>query len=156
VNKKLKLSVLATTLSLLVALIAVPVGAAAPLAVHFDVTATIAPDADLFVASGPAVDAGAMCPAGDSTNTSIVASTPSGGTTSTLRVLKHFVCGDGSGTFDISMIVRLDLTTHYTTARWRIVSGTGDYAHLHGNGSLNGTPIVPGESILDVYDGMLY
>ena len=70
--------------------------------------------------------------------------------------MKQFVCDDGSGSFDVSMVVRLDLTTSYTTAQWRIVGGTGDYAYLRGNGSLIGTPIVPGSSIDDVYDGMLY
>jgi hypothetical protein len=102
------------------------------------------------------VSAGALCPAGISTDLSVVVvSEPPGGATRILKVIKRFACEDGSGTFDVALLVNLDLTTHETTARWRIVEGTGDYAGLHGGGTLVGTPIVPGASIFDVYDGRI-
>jgi hypothetical protein len=53
------------------------------------------------------------------------------------------------------MVVHLDNNTSYTTARWRISGGTGDYTGLRGRGSLAGTPILPGTSIYDVYDGQV-
>ena len=156
-NKHQRYGVLAITISLLAALIAIPVLAAAPLAIHIEVPATInQTEPDPFTASGPAVDAGAVCASGLSEDLSVViASNPPGGNTRILRVLKRFTCGDGTGTFDLSMTVQLDLVTYETTALWRIIGGTGDYAGLRGNGSLVGTPIVPGSSILDVYDGMV-
>ena len=50
----------------------------------------------------------------------------------------------------------LDQTDGTTTANWRVIGGTGDYAMLHGNGKLVGTPIVLGASILDLYTGQLH
>jgi hypothetical protein len=71
-----------------------------------------------------------------------------------LLILKEFICGDNnSNTFLIRMTVRLDNTTLETTARWSFEGGTGAFAALRGRGTLVGTPIVPGVSIHDVYDG---
>ena len=64
------------------------------------------------------------------------------------------MCGDGSGTFDMKMHVRLNLLTSYTEAEWKISEGTGDYADLWAGGKLVGTPVVPGFSIFDVYNGI--
>ena len=52
------------------------------------------------------------------------------------------------------MTVKLFPDSH-TTANWKVVAGTGDYVRLKGNGKLYGTPIVPGISIHDVYDGKM-
>jgi hypothetical protein len=156
-NRKSKFSILVTALSLSIVLIVTPVVAAPPLTVHIEVPATINPDPDPFVATGPAVDAGALCPTGVSTDLSVViVSNPPGNTIRILKVLKQFVCDDGSGTFDVNLVVNLDLMTHETTAHWRIVGGSGDYVGLQGNGNLIGTPIVPGSSIYDVYDGTIH
>lgn len=156
-NRKSKFSVLVTALTLSIVFMVGPVMAAPPLAVHIEVPATINPDPDPFVATGPAVDAGVLCPMGTSTDLSVViVADPPGTTTRILRVLKQFVCDDGSGTFDVHLVVTLDLTTHETTAQWRIVGGTGDYVELHGNGKLIGTPIVAGSSIFDVYNGTIH
>ena len=72
-----------------------------------------------------------------------------------LWVTKQFECGDSSGTFDISMVVKLNVNTGYTTANWKIVGGTGSYVSLKGNGKLSGTP-QPGSIIFDVYDGKVH
>ena len=126
--------------------------AAPPLGLHIEVTEYINTSGEAFAASGPAVDAGIVCASGTVNDVSVVVNgNPSSGFR-TLHVLKRFNC-NGGGTFDVKMKVRLDLTTNATTARWNIVSGTGAYAGLKGNGSLVGNPIVPGTSILDVYDG---
>lgn len=68
----------------------------------------------------------------------------------------RFTCDDGSGTFDVSMVVKLDLITHEITANWNIAGGSGHYAGFHGNGKLIGIPIVPGISILDIYEWKLH
>ena len=130
--------------------------AAQPLAIHIEVDEIIATSGEPFAASGPAVDAGLVCPSGTVEDLSTKVSGPPAGAFSILHVLKHFNCEDASGTFDIALTVKLNNSTHYTTASWRIVAGTGDYAGLHANGLLAGTPIVPGVSIQDVYDGMVH
>ena len=152
-TKKFKFGVLAVLACM--ALTAAPVMAAPPLAVLFDVTAGIASDPDPFTASGPAVDAGLVCPTGETTDLSNVSSGPPGGTFTILRVTKRFTC-DSGGTFDVKLVVYLDLVTHETTANWNIVGGTGAYAGLHGGGKLAGVPIVPGASIQDSYDGKVH
>jgi hypothetical protein len=150
-----------STLSFLLALalLVVPMSnaaAAPPLGVHIEVDEIIGGSGELFLASGSAVDAGVLCPFGKVNELSTEVSSPGGGFTN-LRVLKEFICGDdNSNTFFVRMNVRLNNTTGETTARWRFAGGTGAYTSLHGNGSLVGTPIVPGVSIHDVYDGVVH
>ena len=146
-----------TTLSILVAMMLLAVSvttafAAPPLSLHMEVDEVIGTSGETFFASGPAVSAGAVCPTGTVDDLSVVASSP-GGATTILHVHNRFYCADASGTFDVRMVVRLDNSTHETTARWVLYGGTGDYARLRGRGYLVGTPIVPGTSIHDVYDG---
>jgi hypothetical protein len=150
-----------TTLSLLlaVALLAVTVSAAfaaPPKNLHIEVDEFIGTSGEAFLASGPAVTAGAVCASGTVDDLSVSVSGPPGGSFAILRVLKRFTCADLSGTFDVKMVVRLNLVTNATTARWKVAGGTGAYGSLHGNGSLVGTPIVPGISIHDVYDGKVH
>lgn len=133
-----------------------PAYAAHPYDMHIEVEEHIDTSGEAFVASGPAVDAGIVCATGNVYDTDYAISGPAGGSIRIIRVVKHFVCDDSSGAFDLMMVVNLDLDTHYTTARWSVIGGTGDYSGLRGNGSLLGTPIVPGESILDVYDGQVH
>jgi hypothetical protein len=157
VTKKIR----TTTHSILIAfvLLAVTVStvfAAPPQDVHIEVDELIGGIGvpEPFTASGAAVDAGLICAAGMVEDVDISYSGAPSAPYRIIQVLKHFSCD--AGTFDVRMVVRLDLATNYTTARWRIVSGTGDYAGLRGNGSLVGTPIVPGSSIHDDYYGRLH
>lgn len=133
-----------------------PAYAARPYDLHIEVEENINTSGEAFVASGAAVDAGIVCASGNVYDADYSITGPPEGSIRIITVLKHFECGDLSGSFDAMMVVRLDLDTHYTTARWNVVGGSGDYADLHGAGSLLGTPIVPGESILDVYDGRVH
>jgi hypothetical protein len=79
-----------------------------------------------------------------------------------LVVVKHF-CSMGSctgGTFDIQLNVELNTTTHFTTATWTVVSGTGAYQNLSGSGSLagipdGGVPVPTWVGITDIYYGTL-
>ena len=148
-----------TTLILVLLLLAIavmPASAAVPLAVRFEVDETIA-SGGIFVATGPAVDAGEMCTGGDTVDLVVEASGRPGGDFRNLRVLKEFTCEDGSGTFSVFLTVRLDLTTHDTTANWRVMrGGAGDYTNLGGGGTLVGIPNDQGASILDIYTGTLH
>jgi hypothetical protein len=154
-NRSQRISFLLVALSSF--LVAFPVMAASPLDVHIEVSTLIDTSVpDPFVASGPAIDSGLLCSIGLVSDASVDVVGPPDGEFSVLRILKRFSCDDGSGTFDIKLVVRLDLETHETTANWVVVGGTGDYAGIHGNGKLAGTPIDPGISILDVYDGKVH
>ena len=130
--------------------------AAPPLKVHIEVDEIVATSGEPFLASGPAVLAGLVCPSGTVDDLSGTVSGSPGGAFSILHVLKRFNCDDASGTFDVALTVKLNNSTHFTTASWRIVAGTGNYVGLHANGSLAGTPIVPAVSIHDVYDGKVH
>jgi len=150
-----------TTLSILFALMllmatTLTAFAAPHLYVHIEVEEFINTSGETFNASGPAVDAGIVCPTGIVNDTLLDINNLPGGKTRILNVLKEFVCEDGSGTFNINLNVRLNLDTHRTTASWDVVSGSGAYASLGGSGTLVGMPIVAGESIQDVYDGTLH
>lgn len=155
-KRRFGFSVLVTALF---ALAVVPVMAVQPLDVHIEVE-TLIGGTGSFIATGPAVDAGLMCSTGEVFDLSLSVSGPPGSTTfSILRVLKRFVCNDGSGTFDVRLVVRLDWITHKTTANWIVVGGTGDYIGLHSNGKLIGIPPTDPESeitILDIYDGRMH
>jgi hypothetical protein len=153
-KKMIRFGLLAAVL--LLALNASPAFAASPEPIHIEVleypSGTSAPP-EPFTASGPAVDAGLVCAAGMVEDVALTYNDPVG-STQMIWALKRFDCGDGI--FDVELVVRLDLTTHNTTARWRIVDGTGDYVGLKGRGSLVGTAADPGVSILDVYDGRVH
>jgi len=129
--------------------------AEAPQAVHIEVLEFINTSGESFAASGAAVASGALCASGTVDDLSVEVAGSPAGDLRILNVHKRFYCGDASGTFDVMMVVQLDLVTSETTARWRISSGTGDYADPKGNGSLVGIPVAPGASILDIYDGIV-
>jgi hypothetical protein len=153
VNKKLIILVVA----IFIVLTAVPAMAAQPLEVQIEAPSTIDPeDADPFQAVGPAVDDGLLCASGEVFDLSGQASGPPEGSRLNIKVVKRFVCADGSGTFDVKLIAKLDLTTGETTGSWVVAGGTGKFAALHGSGQLSGFPIEPGVSILDVYDGKMH
>ena len=127
-----------------------------PLAIHIEVEEAIGVGAlEPFDASGPAVDDGVVCETGKVEDLSIT-SNENQGPFYTVWAHKRFYCDDGSGTFDVKMVVQLDKITNATTARWRLFGGTGDYIKLRGQGSLVGIPIIPGVSIFDIYDGQVH
>jgi hypothetical protein len=139
-------------------LVAAPALAMKPLAVQFEVAEdTVGPIPDYFYASGSAVDEGLVCSSGTVIDLpGAWTSGPPGGTFTILHTSKHFECDDGSGTFDVRMVVRLDLTSGGTTANWFVIGGTGAYSTLKGNGSLVGIPGGTGVIIDDTYDGKLH
>lgn len=108
-----------------------------------------------FSARGPAVGRGLLCGTG-TVSTGPIATSPSplGDRYSVLSMVKYFHCG--VGTFDVRLVVTLDNWTGSTTGEWRILSGTGDYAHLKGNGTLVGAFDPWTYSVLDTYSGRLH
>ena len=119
------------------------------------VTGPIDPFDGTFVASGPAVDAGIICPSGgvdDISNPAV------GWQSHEMRIIilsvhKHFTCDDGSGSFEMNMRVRIAPTG--ITAQWIIVGGDGPYSRLFGAGNLYAEWI--SENLLrDHYSGGLH
>ena len=155
-NRTIKISLLLLVLVLVSGFTIVPRQASSALDVHIeDVEHDISGGTGVFTASGSAVDADAMCPAGDVEDLSVEVYETPNGIYEILIVTKKFTCDDSSGTFDVKMVVRLDLSTNETIAIWRFTGGTGDYDGLRGLGKLVGTPVDPGVSITDVYDGKI-
>ena len=70
-----------------------------------------------------------------------------------IHVRKTITCDDGSGTFVLQLQVRASYPAGETSGRWVVLSGSGDYADLHGAGKVVGTPVAGG--ISDVYSGRL-
>ena len=153
-KRRIALGLLFILLSVFLA--AFPALAARPLAVHIEAPTAIPVGlSDRFEATGPAVDDGLISDTGDVYTFDLVAFGPPGASFTYLRMIKHFDFDDGSGTFDVRLVARLDLTTGETRGLWKVVGGTGAYTNLKGSGRLVGIPIVQGQSILDIYDGRL-
>ena len=130
--------------------------AAPPRDIHIEVDEILGTSGENFKAEGSAVDDGILCASGTVDDINIVTSGSQNGKFLTLHVLKKFICDDLSGTFDVQLVVKLNLTTRNTTANWKVLSGTGHYTQLKGHGSLVGTTFDPGVSIYDVYDGKIH
>jgi hypothetical protein len=119
------------------------------------------PGTGTFTATGPALDAGAMCPGGTTEDLYTKAAPKLGQSPSgvNLQILKEFTCDDGSGSFFVKLQVRIDFLK-WPTFNWVIVGGTDDYENLKGNGSgyaafpipIDGPPI----GVWDVYEGKLH
>jgi len=130
-----------------------------------------------FAASGPAVSNGVLSVQGTTTELYTggsdvynVVHWPCGSNVQpehTFDVDKRFSCT--GGTFDVTLHVELNTQTHYTSATWEIIAGTGTCANLSlvsGTGFLTGTPACAAMSgslgcdfwsgITDVYEGHIY
>ena len=129
--------------------------AAPPQPFHMEVHENINGSGETFYASGPAVNAGVVCPTGTTSDLVINTFGPPNGNYRFLYVVKSFTCADLTGTFFIKMRVKLEISTGNTTAKWQFTNGSSAYNHLHGHGTLVGTPTIPGY-IMDVYDGVAH
>ena len=149
-----KLIIGAAVATAVAALSSSPVDAGPPLDVTFEVPTTISeegPTFGPFTASGAAVDAGDMCPSGDTID---LFGRASGGTPRgvNIQVVKIFTCDDGSGSFIVKLQVRIDRKGD--NFQWVVLDGDGAYERLHGVGSGFGFPIPDG--VFDVYQGQLH
>jgi hypothetical protein len=107
-----------------------------------------------FEATGGAVAAGIICPAGETVDFGIPRVTGYENKSGWINIfiIKKFTCDDGSGEFFVQLEVRLD--ARGDNASWVIIGGTGDYEDLHGAGRLVGT-YPEGVDVLDTYTGMV-
>lgn len=138
--------------AVLVVLAAAPVMALPPLGVRIEVLTALPAGCDPFVATGPGVDSGFFCATGHVSTSPYNWPPPLGGH---VTMVKYFVCDDGSGSFDVELRVKCDLSTGNTTGRWKVVGGTGSYAGLIGSGTLIGTYDASSNTVLDVYRGRM-
>ena len=143
----------------LLAFAAVPVAATTPLDVEFAVTTTGpegGPTGGPFVASGPAVDAGLVCPTGTTIDVGAKAAGFQSQAGVNLLVVKAFDCDDLSGSFIVKLQVRLD--SRGDNFAWVVVNGDGAYARLRGAGDGYGIPFGTGPDVGvdDFYLGALH
>jgi hypothetical protein len=68
---------------------------------------------------------------------------------------RTFTCADGSGTFDASFDASGAVETHGGTAPWQIVSGTGRYVDLRGQGSATATLTGPEPTWTNAWQGVV-
>ena len=147
-------------ISLTIALIVALVVSVAPAAASSPVNVTILSvmdflgDTGTFEASGPAVEAGMICPQGDVYDTEYRSAGSESKRFLNLFVHKLFVCADGSGTFEMDLNVKI-YSPPRTTGTWRIVEGEGAYARLHGNGKLSAYRASE-NTVIDLYTGSLH
>jgi len=86
----------------------------------------------IFENTGPAVDAGVICPTG---TTEFLNNNPPTRSGALYRWEDRFTCGDGSGTFILGTDVFIFVESGGTEyGIWNIVSGTGAYESLTGGG----------------------
>jgi hypothetical protein len=95
-----------------------------------------------FSASGPAVDAGIICPSGYTISVTPSVHSDKSKTVSKMfvRVYELFTCDDGSGTFTLRYRMPKDFDSDSARGKWKIIKGTGNYYKLRGNGNLVGIP----------------
>jgi hypothetical protein len=134
--------------------LALPAAATAPSDVIIEVESSFLGAPSPFVVSGPAVDDGLVCAAGEVIDYSgkVTGSSPNG---FNFHGIKHFTCDDASGEFFVNMQARIDFRKG-TTFNWNVLSGTGDYVDLHGAGSGVGLDICGPDCVFDLYDGGLH
>ncbi len=129
---------------------AVPAAATPPAGTTIWIETQLPPDGGApfgpFTSTG-----GVICPKGDTIDrrSSSIGSAEDGRLL--LFVLKRFTCADGSGTFDLFLVVQLDLDPFSVFGRWTVVSGTGAYERLRGHGKVTGVQTETG--VLDTLEG---
>lgn len=147
------LVVISSVFALLVVLALPAVSASPPAGVHIEVETSFVGEPSPFVASGPAVDDGLICPEGSVVDATgkLAGFSPTG---FNFQGIKEFTCDDGSGEFFINLQARIDFRKG-VDFNWNVLSGTGDYEDLHGAGGGVGLPCEP-DCVLDVYDGRVH
>ena len=149
-----RLLYLAAAGALLAALPTVPANASPPTEVVIVSSIDFATGTGSFDVS--ADDGGVLCDAGSLENLLTRFVGGQSGSHGQILVVHEFTCDDGSGSFLLSLRVKVDFDAGDTTASWSVLDGTGDYAKLHGSGSLVGTLSCEGDCILDTYTGGMH
>jgi hypothetical protein len=123
--------------------------ATTPQPVTMSVTTVFSDASDPFTSTG-----GVVCASGTVSTSFVLFNGAESGTRAQFVVGKHFVCSNG--TFDLLLHATSDLSSRDDFGNWSVVSGTGAYALLHGDGTITGTAVVPGVSIDDEYTGSMH
>jgi len=143
----MRLTILAATV-LAGALVGAPALAAPPTAVTFTVEEQFEPPSGTFTSDGSVV-----CASGTTSNNTFGTGFQSNRGV-IFHVRKTITCDDGSGTFTLQLQARAGFDVgDMTFGPWIVLSGTGDYAGLRGQGTVTGTS-VPG-GVIDLYEGWL-
>jgi hypothetical protein len=66
-------------------------------------------------------------------------------------IVKHFVCDDGTGTFQIQFHLHLQPDAAQSSGPWAIVGGTGKYSTLHGSGDFS-VAFLPGKFLVEGFE----
>jgi hypothetical protein len=132
----------------------VPAAASSPVKVKITSAMVFLGNTGTFEASGPAVEAGLICPAGNVYDTKYRSPGSDSKRFINLFVHKLFVCADGSGSFEMDLNLRI-FSPPRTKGTWRIVDGDGAYARLHGNGKLSAYR-ADEDTVIDLYNGKLH
>ena len=146
--------------AVILAMIAALVGSVVPAAASSPVDVTIVSemvflgDTGTFEASGPAVEAGLICPQGDVYDTEYRAAGDQSNRFLILFVHKLFVCANGTGSFEMDLRVWISAPLE-SKGTWRIVEGEGPYERLHGNGKLTANRASE-NTVIDLYTGSLH
>jgi hypothetical protein len=150
--------IVAAVAALLLVVPLVPAGATPPLAVDLEVLTPLPPEGEpwegSFTATGPAVDAGLICPTGNTFGLLLKrVGFQSHWDWMNDQAVVRWTCADGSGEFYMKLQVRHDWKG--SNYNWVIVGGTGAYERLHGSGQGFGTLVVgdPEVLVLDSYFG---
>lgn len=154
--RKHKIVISSTVILFLVLSVAPGAASSPPQGVEFEVPTTLPPDGGPsfgpFTATGPAVDAGIVCPSGDTIDVFGKRSGDQSQRGFNIQIVKLFTCDDGSGEFFVKLQVRIDQKGD--NFNWTIMKGTGDYVKLHGTGKGVGLYLsAEPEVVLDLYTG---
>lgn len=133
---------------------AVPAAATAPTDVTIVSLMYLPEHTGTFDASGPAVDAGILCPSGDVVDTELRVAKQND-RVFIIFVHKLFTCADGSGTFEMDLNVQILGIPPVSQATWRVVAGNDAYARLRGQGKLT-TESAGDDDVIDTYTGGLH
>ena len=125
-----------------------PAVAAPPQNTTFTVVEQFEPESGVFASDGSVV-----CASGTTSNNTFGSGFQSDRGV-IFHVRKTITCDDGSGTFILQLQARAGFNVgDVTFGPWVVLSGTGDYANLHGSGTVTGTALPGGVS--DLYVGRL-
>ncbi len=145
----IRAAALVAALVLVVPIVGVRAEAAGPQDVAITIQTMLgSPSRGPFVATGPAVDAGIMCPGGRTVDVSLViAPDPTTPGITTYDVLKLFACGiEGTadtGSFVLRLLVRAE-SSGSTTYSWSVAGASGRFSGMTGAGTGYATPAAYG------------
>jgi len=108
-----------------------------------------------FSATGEAVNEGLICPSGTVHDGKYVAACRKDGAGCNFRIEKVFAC-DGVESFTINLQAHVIFDPYNDVGTWTILHGWGDYARIHGHGTLEGIRWGGGVGVTDTYIGLIH